>query len=78
MLVITGVFENERFIPDKPFTIPQGTRVVVVAEETAPLSARKVMLTAEQEARDRELYNLHAEELNREAMEVFLDQELDI
>jgi len=86
MLVITGVFENERFIPDKPVSIPQGTRVVVVADaspeavagETAPLSSHKVTLTAEQEARDRELYNLHAEELNREAMEVFLDQELDI
>jgi hypothetical protein len=23
MLVITGVFENERFIPDKPISVPQ-------------------------------------------------------
>jgi hypothetical protein len=32
MLVMTGVFENERFIPDKPVSIPQGTKVVVVAD----------------------------------------------
>jgi hypothetical protein len=23
MLVITGIFENERFIPDRPVSIPQ-------------------------------------------------------
>jgi hypothetical protein len=33
MLVITGVFENERFIPDKPVSIPQKKKVVVTIEE---------------------------------------------
>ena len=33
MLVITGVFENERFIPDKPVSIPQRKKVVVTIEE---------------------------------------------
>ena len=33
MLVVTGVFENERFIPDRPVSIPQKKRVVVTIEE---------------------------------------------
>jgi len=33
MLVITGIFENERFIPDNPVSIPQKKRVVVTIEE---------------------------------------------
>ena len=33
MLVITGIFENERFIPDKPVEIPQKKRVTVTIEE---------------------------------------------
>ena len=33
MLVITGIFENERFIPDTPVSIPQKKRVVVTIEE---------------------------------------------
>ena len=33
MLVITGVFENERFIPDKPVNIPQSRKVTVTIEE---------------------------------------------
>ncbi|MCL2319005.1 MAG: DUF104 domain-containing protein [Treponema sp.] len=33
MLVITGTFENERFIPDKPVSIPQKRRVKVTIEE---------------------------------------------
>ena len=33
MLVITGIFDNERFIPDKPVNIPQKTKVVVTIEE---------------------------------------------
>jgi hypothetical protein len=32
MLVVTGTFEDERFIPDKPVSIPQKKRVVVVEE----------------------------------------------
>ena len=35
MLVMTGVFENERFIPDKPVAIPQNTKVVVTIEEAS-------------------------------------------
>jgi hypothetical protein len=41
-------------------------------------SPKKGELTEEQKQRDIELINRHAEELNREAMEVYLDQELDI
>ena len=33
MLVITGIFENERFIPDKPVSIPQNKKVTVTIEE---------------------------------------------
>jgi hypothetical protein len=33
MLVITGVFENERFIPDSPVSIPQKKKVIVTIEE---------------------------------------------
>jgi hypothetical protein len=33
MLVVTGIFENERFIPDRPISIPQKRKVVVTIEE---------------------------------------------
>ena len=33
MLVATGVFENERFVPDKPISLPQKKRVIVTIEE---------------------------------------------
>jgi S-adenosylmethionine synthetase len=33
MLVITGIFEDERFIPDEPVVIPQNKKVVVTIEE---------------------------------------------
>jgi hypothetical protein len=33
MLVVTGIFENERFIPDRPVSIPQKKKVVVTIEE---------------------------------------------
>ena len=33
MLVITGIFEDERFIPDRPVSIPQKKKVVVTIEE---------------------------------------------
>ena len=33
MLVVTGVFENERFIPDKPVSLPQKKKVIVTIEE---------------------------------------------
>jgi hypothetical protein len=41
MLVITGVFENERFIPDKPVSIPQKKKVIVTINEELPSSARR-------------------------------------
>ena len=37
MLIITGIFENERFIPDKPVSIPQKKRVIVTIEEEIPV-----------------------------------------
>ena len=33
MLVITGIFEDGRIIPDKPVSIPQKKKVVVTIEE---------------------------------------------
>jgi len=44
MLVVTGVFEDERFIPDRPVSIPQKRKVVVTIEEnlnTGPTSTNK-------------------------------------
>jgi hypothetical protein len=37
MLVVTGIFENERFIPDVPVTIPQKKKVVVTIEESTDI-----------------------------------------
>jgi len=36
MLVITGVFENERFIPDRPVSIPQNKKVTITINEELP------------------------------------------
>ena len=33
MLVVTGIFDKERFIPDTPVSIPQKKKVVVTIEE---------------------------------------------
>jgi len=33
MLIMTGIFENERFIPDNPISIPQNKKVVVTINE---------------------------------------------
>ena len=33
MLVVTGIFENERFIPDRPVSIPQKQRVTVTIDD---------------------------------------------
>jgi len=33
MLVVTGIFDNERFIPDRQVNIPQKKKVVVTIEE---------------------------------------------
>jgi len=41
MLVITGAFENEKFIPDKPISIPQKTKVTITIDEELPTPAKK-------------------------------------
>ena len=41
MLVITGIFENERFIPDRPVSIPQKKKVLVTIEEENPVEAEE-------------------------------------
>ena len=33
MLVVTGMFENERFIPDTPISIPQRKKVTITIGE---------------------------------------------
>jgi len=42
MLVITGIFEDERFIPDEPVSLPQKKRVVVTIEEDDKAGAKSV------------------------------------
>jgi len=37
MLVVTGIFENGRFIPDKPFAIPEKKKVKVILEDEGTL-----------------------------------------
>jgi len=41
MLVITGVFENERFIPDKSISIPQKKKATVIIDEVSPAADRQ-------------------------------------
>jgi hypothetical protein len=41
MLVITGVFENERFIPDRPVSIPQKKKVTITIDDELPADSRK-------------------------------------
>jgi len=33
MLVVTGIFEDKQFIPDRPVFIPQNKKVIVTIEE---------------------------------------------
>jgi hypothetical protein len=42
MLVITGVFENERFIHDRPISIPQKKKVTITIDEELTAPARRV------------------------------------
>jgi len=39
MLVVTGIFENERFIPDTPVSIPQRKKVTVTIDENPTAEA---------------------------------------
>ena len=48
MLVVTGVFEDERFIPDKPVSIHQRKKVVVTIEEEKPEMTNLPLLTMAQ------------------------------
>ena len=34
MLVVTGIFDNGRFIPDRPVSIPQNKKVVITIDDT--------------------------------------------
>ena len=52
MLVVTGVFENERFIPDEPVSIPQNIKVVVTIEEKFELVTTDGKNVKKQEAAD--------------------------
>jgi len=33
MLIVTGIFEDKQFIPDRPVSIPQKKKVIVTIEE---------------------------------------------
>jgi hypothetical protein len=41
MLVVTGTFENERFIPDRPVSIPQKRKVLVTIDDTITETSTK-------------------------------------
>jgi hypothetical protein len=41
MLVITGMFENERFIPDEPISIPQKKKVTVTINDELPSTGQR-------------------------------------
>ena len=45
MIVMTGIFEDERFIPDRPVSIPQKTKVIVTIEEEKPVQAKFESIT---------------------------------
>ncbi|MCL2380735.1 MAG: hypothetical protein FWC64_03960 [Treponema sp.] len=40
MLVVTGIFDNGRFIPDTQISIPQKRKVTVTIEETHDIETR--------------------------------------
>jgi len=48
MLVVTGTFENERFIPDRPVSIPQKKKAVVIIEEGPDAVTKPARLTKAQ------------------------------
>jgi len=48
MLVVTGTFEDERFIPDRPVSIPQKKKAVVIIEESPDTVTKPVRLTKAQ------------------------------
>ncbi|MCL1992966.1 MAG: DUF104 domain-containing protein [Spirochaetes bacterium] len=70
MLVITGVFENERFIPDMPVTIPQKKKVIVTIEEEKPVET-SLETTAEKVDSFRKKYNrgIFVEHLKKQVAE---------
>jgi len=42
MLVVTGIFENGRFIPDTSVSIPQSKRVTLTIEENCSVETKLV------------------------------------
>ena len=52
MLVITGIFEDGRFIPDKPITIPEKRKVKIILEDHME-ETNKTTMTVEQSIEDR-------------------------
>lgn len=42
MLVVTGIFENERFIPDRPVSIPQKKKVTITIEENPETGVKPI------------------------------------
>ena len=48
MLVITGVFEDGRFIPDRPVSIPEKKKVIVTIEEEKSIGRELPVLTMTQ------------------------------
>jgi len=40
MLVVTGIFEDKQFIPDRPVSIPQKKKVIVTIEEEPDMGTK--------------------------------------
>jgi hypothetical protein len=40
MLVVTGIFEDKQFIPDRPVSIPQKKKVIVTIEEAPDIKTK--------------------------------------
>ena len=69
MLVITGIFEDGRFIPDKPVKIPEKKKVLVTIEEHT--DSKSELTTAERLSNFRKKFNRETfiEQLKKQAEE---------
>ena len=55
MLVITGIFEDGRFIPDKPVKIPEKKKVTITIDELS--GSKSDLTTSERLSNFRKKYN---------------------
>jgi hypothetical protein len=70
--------ESRRLTIEVPSEIPTGRTILTFTPAPAEAAAPPGAKYTEAQLREIECINRHAEELNREAMEVYLDQDLDL